>query len=190
MAIMMDLETLGLHPGCVVLSIAAIRFDPCGGMPEIVTVDGQPQVPGAFYQVVDKESCLRHGLVTDPEVETWWETQDADVRAAVFEVEGAPLAETAERFSEWFGDPREPVWAHGASFDQPIWDAACRAAGTTPPWHFRSVRDSRTLVDLAYPKGSPPQRIGAYPRHHALFDCYRQIGMVQSCFRKLGLTSS
>ena len=187
MAVMIDLETLGLHPGCVVLSIGAIRFDRTGDIPEIVTVDEQPGIPGSFYEVIDTDDCLSHGLVVDPKIRKWWDGQDQQARDAVFAVPGAPLKQVAEGFAEWFTNPGETVWGNGASFDQPIWDAACRAVGLEPPWHFRKIRDCRTLFDLAYPGSRPPAAGDSYPPHHALFDCYRQVCKVQSCFRKLGL---
>jgi hypothetical protein len=187
MAVMLDLETLGLHPGCVVMSIGAIKFDPLGPLPEVVTIDNEPTVPDGFYGVIDIDDCVAHGLTIDPETEKWWQTQDADVRDHLFSGNGLPLLEVVERFNDWYPDPQETVWANGASFDQPIWQTASRAVGGSTPWNYRRVRDCRTVFDLSFGEDYSLYRNGPYPRHHALFDCYRQIGMVQACFRKLGI---
>jgi len=187
MAVMLDLETLGLHPGCVVMSIGANKFDPLGEMPEVVTVDDQPTIPDGFYQVIDIKDCVKHGLTIDPETERWWQTQDGEVRDHLFDGSGHELATVVERFNEWYPDPQATVWANGASFDQPIWETASRAVGGLVPWNYRKVRDCRTIFDLSFAEDYSLYRNGPYPRHHALFDCYRQIGMVQACFRKLGI---
>jgi hypothetical protein len=187
MAIMLDLETLGLHPGCVVMSIGAIKFEPLGELPEIITIDNEPTVPDGFYEVIDIDDCVAHGLTIDPETKLWWQAQDGEVRDHLFSGNGLPLAEVATRFNEWYPDPQETVWANGASFDQPIWQTACLAANSSVPWNYRRVRDCRTVFDLSFGEDYSLYRNGPYPRHHALFDCYRQIGMIQACFRKLGI---
>ncbi len=187
MAVMLDLETLGLHPGCVVMSIGAIKFDPFGELPEIVVVDGAPTIPEGFYAIIDIKDSVAQGLTIDPETEKWWHTQDAEVRDQLFAGNGVLLSEAIQRFNDWYPDPMETVWANGASFDQPIWNVACQAVGGEVPWNYRKVRDCRTLFDLAFREDYSLYRNGPYPRHHALFDCYRQIGMAQACFRNLGI---
>lgn len=187
MAVMLDLETLGLQPGCVVMSIGAIRFDPMGALPEVVTVDKEPTIPDGFYAVVNIDDSVARGLTVDPEVERWWQTQDSEVRDQLFSGDGMPLAEAVQGFADWYPDPDETIWANGASFDQPIWQVACRAVDQSVPWNYRRVRDCRTVFDLAFGENYSLYRNGPYPRHHALFDCYRQIGMVQAGFRKLNI---
>lgn len=187
MAVMLDLETLGLQPGCVVMSIGAIKFDPMGALPEIVTVNNEPTVPDGFYAVIDIDNSVANGLAIDREVEKWWRTQDAEARDHLFSGDGIPLAEAVQRFNDWYPDPEETVWANGASFDHPIWQVACRAVNHSVPWNYRRVRDCRTVFDLSFGENYSLYRNGPYPRHHALFDCYRQIGMVQAGFRKLGI---
>ena len=186
MAVMIDLETLGLVPGCVVISIGAMRFEPMGEPPAIERKNGEPVVDGGFYEVIDRRSCEDAGLRSDPKVEAWWGQQAPEVREAVFNVAGVPLADVVERFAVWYSQPDELVWANGAAFDQPIWEAACRALGKEPPWHFRGVRCFRTLVGLLREADRLVIPEDAYPRHHALFDCYRQVLQAQHSFRKLG----
>jgi hypothetical protein len=187
MAVMLDLETLGLHPGCVVMSIGAIEFDPLGELPEIITIDDEPTIPDGFYQVIDIKDSVDRGLTIDPETEKWWQGQDPEARDHLFDGNGIDLATAVERFNDWYPDPMATIWANGASFDQPIWQAACRAVGAAVPWNYRKVRDCRTLFDLSFGEDYSLYRNGPYPRHHALFDCYRQIGMAQAGFRKLGI---
>jgi len=53
--VMVDIETLGLDIGSVILSIGAVRFDESG-------VYGEP-----FYVEIGQQSCKNRGLEVDPE---------------------------------------------------------------------------------------------------------------------------
>lgn len=134
---MIDTETLGTTPGSVILSIGAVMF-------------GQAGLGATFYAPVFLQSCTDVGLTVDPNTITWWMRQSDEARAAAFCADAAPLPQVLQDFSDWFvSQGAQRPWCHGATFDVPLLDAAYKACGMTPPWKYWSVRDTRTLYDLA-----------------------------------------
>lgn len=167
---MLDLETLGTRPGCVVLSIAATQFD----------LDGR--VGASFYANIDPQSCIDAKLTVDPKTKQWWSEQSADAQRALIN-DRKPLREVVERFNEWFYKAGGPCpWGHGASFDPPIWEAAAVAAGSAPPWKFWNIRDTRTVFDLFDFDTRDIIRKGVY--HNAFDDARHQIDCVVAALRK------
>ena len=62
---MIDIETLGTKPGCIIQSIGAVLFDPFG----------KPVEMYPFYRNISKQSCLDIGLTEDPNTVKWWSEQ-------------------------------------------------------------------------------------------------------------------
>lgn len=142
--LMLDLETLGLSPGCAILEIALVRFD---AEPELV-----------FRRQVSVASCVRAGLRMEPETVEWWMKQSdaarlrwsADSAILLGEALGSLRSCVGRlRFNAARGDSPLRLWANGAAFDVPILEAAYRACDLPIPWNYREVRDMRTLMDLA-----------------------------------------
>ncbi len=152
--IMLDIETLGKKPGCVVLSAALVRFS------DLATAS-------VVFNVHEQYAA---GLVSDPGTVAWWQEQTSVAQAAV--TQGArPIAAALGYIRDWLnwattcppatGDygpvPRPPeifnkpwfIWCHGAGFDAPILAEVFERFGFPVPWDFRQVRDTRTLYDLA-----------------------------------------
>ena len=90
--VMVDLETLGSGPGCIILSIGAAVFDPVAG-----------EIGARFYRVVNADSCRAQGLTSDPDTLRWWDEQTEEARAVLREAEASPftLAGALADFS-WF----------------------------------------------------------------------------------------
>lgn len=167
MDIMLDLETLGTKPGCIVVSVGAVGFDRYTGT-----------ILREFYRVIDLADSQRHGLTIDAETVAWWMRQSDEARAvfSVSKLDVAALEDAAFDFIEWFAECSGaacPIWAHGAAFDLPIWEAALAAADWKAPWAFWNTRDTRTVYDLTGfdPKSVP--REGTY--HNALDDARHQV---------------
>jgi hypothetical protein len=167
MDIMLDLETLGTKPGCIVVSVGAVGFDRYTGA-----------ILREFYRVIDLADSQRLGLTIDAETVKWWAKQGDEARAvfARDEFMVSSLGDVASDFAEWFaqcGGAACPIWAHGAAFDLPIWEAALAAVDWPTPWAFWMTRDTRTIYDLT---GFDPQcvpREGTY--HNALDDARHQV---------------
>lgn len=130
--VMLDIETLGLEPGAVILSIGAVRFD----------TDG---LGSEFHGNIDLVSCEDAGLTVDADTLQWWLDQDGEVQHVL--TGGEALEDVLEDFGGWYGDAEE-VWANSPSFDCRLLEAAYDAVGLESPWNFWSERDFRTLKEL------------------------------------------
>lgn len=151
--VMLDIETLGRTPGCVVVSVGAVEFT-TGGLGE------------EFSWSVSLESCADHGLSIEAETLEWWLGQDTNARA---ELQGGDdLVDVLEAFGAFYGDTEE-LWANSPAFDCAILGAAYDAVGWPTPWEFWQTRDYRTLKNLPQ---SPPE--DAETAHRALEDAKRQ----------------
>ena len=166
--IMLDLETLGTTPGCIVASIGACVFDPSG-------------VGAAFYTAVD--ICASPGLVADPGTVRWWMGQSEEARMVFKDPERKPLDLALAAFAEWVRDVNGTfVWCHGASFDAPLLEAAYKVRNMRPPWEFYDVRDTRTLYHVS---GVYPVR-GASTHHNALSDAQAQAEAAIKALNAIG----
>lgn len=171
--IMLDLETLGTSPGCVIRSIGAVAFDPA-----------DDQVGPSLYVIIDRASCEAAGLTVDPATEAWWNAQSAEARAE-FETKGVEL-DTALDLFDAFYRAHAPIdlkvdrlWCNGPSFDEVILAAAYRALNRKPPWRYNAARDCRTVYDL---NGLKLQHAsGTF--HKADDDAREQALLVQQAYR-------
>lgn len=162
--VMLDIETLGTAPGCAVLSIGAVAFDP-----EAQTLGSE------FYRVISAEDCRRHGLKEDQDTLKWWSEQSAEARVVLREAYSTTttLRDVLLGFNEYLSQFDAPcVWGNGSDFDQPILIAAYAAVGVKPAWKFRNNRCYRTLHALLLSDGPLPEREGTH--HNALDDARHQ----------------
>lgn len=168
--VMIDIETLGQKPGCVILSIAAVRFNMKTG-----------EVRKSFYCKVDPDSCVKKGLKIDIDTLKWW-TQFEIFPDAIGGT--TPLYEALRGLRNYLEED-DLVWSNGATFDLKILEAAYRAVGHQTPWKFSKERCVRTLASLV------PEIKKAMPFegtiHNPLDDCYHQIKYCSSTWNNLGL---
>ena len=170
--IMLDIETLGTKPGCIIRSIGACVFAPGGSIP----------LGNTFYANVDRASCEAFGLVADPETEKWWEQQSEAAKAALT-IDPRPLDDVLLDFEDWWRKNRGvEVWCHGATFDAPIVEAAYAAAfgGSKAPWDFWNVRCCRTVLALGNRR---PDKYLDGDKHNALSDAKAQAMAVAATLR-------
>jgi hypothetical protein len=151
---MVDLETLALSRGAVILSVGACRW----------STDG---IHDEFYRSVDRDSCEDVGLTVDDDTLDWWKQQDDDVRDVL--TGGDPIGDVLTDFSDFYGEADE-IWANSPSFDCVILEAAYEAVGNDVPWTHKHERDYRTLRSL--PVDVEVERGGA--KHDALDDARYQ----------------
>lgn len=165
--LMIDIETLGTAPGSVILSIGAVAFDAEAG------------VLGAdFYSAIDPQSAVDAGLRMDVSTLKWWITQSDDARRAVF-AGNQPLDCALREFSDFAREvDASRIWAKPPSFDLVLIDAAFHACRVHVPWHYRSLRDVRTLLDIT---GTPSTYVGT--AHNALDDARSQALSVIDAYR-------
>lgn len=144
----LDLETLGVSPGCGILSIALMPMNPA----EI------HQFYGACYFASNAEA----GLATDPNTAQWWAAPE---RATLWEEfcdpEDDSVTTLIHRFSCWLTAtqkivPNMRIWGNGALFDWGILEAAARKLRIPLEFDTRHVMCYRTLKVLRPDIKMPP----------------------------------
>lgn len=137
--ITLDLETLGTHAGCAILSIGAVAHVP-----------GRPQdEKEEFYYAIDLQSCLAAGLKIEAGTLAWWLGQEIGVRAAAFDGT-LSIQYVLVKFADWLKSVASndgiEIYGKGPSFDCAILAAAYTAIGIKQPWEFREERCVRTVI--------------------------------------------
>lgn len=149
--LMIDLETYGQKPGCVILSLGACLFDP------FAHIVGQPQIGPSFYVVFDRNEQMKQGnrFARDVNADTveWWSKQSEEAKK-VFDEKQTPVDKAFDEFQEFllqFGvEPKDlQVWGNGADFDNVLLDDLYSWADTRiRPWGTYNNRCFRTLKTL------------------------------------------
>lgn len=162
--IMVDLETLGVKPGSVIVSIGAVRFNENG-------------LEDEFYTRIDVESCVALGLKMDPSTVMWWLQQGDEARGEICK-KGIDIYDALLKFDAWakkrdLADDAEvdEFWGDGAAFDNVLLRGAFDAAGLKAPWEYWADRCYRTMRNR-YPELAKTERKGTH--HHALDDAKTQ----------------
>ncbi len=165
--LMLDIESLGVRPGAVILSAVLVRF-----------------ADEAHCSVnLDRQEQCALGCEVDPKTAEWWSTQSPDAwRAAT--VNPLPVRPALEYLASWiaWAGPDPLIWCHGATFDAPLLGELYRRASVPCPWPFWSVRDTRTLYDLA---GVDVKAYAVPPPHVALNDALGQTRAANAALKVL-----
>lgn len=180
MHFMVDLETMGTTPGCAIVSIGVVAFDPHAGEVDDILLDE------GFYTVVSRESCLEALLHEDEGTKKWWADQARKYPKAGEAVDqyragaGLGLLEALEALVEYVASHERPskalIYGNGADFDNPILNVAARMVDYELPWKWgnRCYRTLKNLHELFGVNYAAPKlaRHGTY--HHALDDAKSQ----------------
>lgn len=172
--VMLDLETLGTSPDCVILTLGAIKFNPFG--------DSEPG-PGIYLRL-DIEEQLAMGRTTLDSTIEWWAKQDPAVREEALGENGHryKVNELRKELNKFLVGV-DHIWAQGPAFDIVILENLYRSKSWPFPWHYWQIRDSRTLFGVH----GDPREPGRDQAHNALMDCYYQAKSVQKIYQKLGM---
>lgn len=176
--IMIDLETLDTSPYCVILTIGIVRFDPYGeGIAEGWTLKPTIEDQTEQYNRIINDDTIR-----------WWSQQSPEaLDEAMSDDDRLPLKDCMEALYK-IGWNRRAVWSHGAPFDVVACETAMRSTlvdrPNPIPWPFYTVRDTRTLFEIA---GVKLRDGGHVTSHKAVEDAERQAIVVQEAYRKLGM---
>lgn len=172
---MIDIETLGNRPGCIVLSIGAVEFDMGAGT-----------LGKEFHIVINRQSCEKKGLHQDQDTLDWWSRQSAEARKLLAEAEtsknglGGALVQFSG-FLQQFGKRDLRPWGCGSDFDISILSHCYHVVGMPLPWMFWNSRCLRTLRHLSSAKAPP--RDGVY--HSALDDARNQANEAIHLYRMM-----
>lgn len=167
---MLDIETLGLEVGSVILQVAMRQF-----LSE--DDDGKYQIDygGApFLHRVNVDIQIAEGASTNMDTIRWWVKTDAQKLQKMLDSEDAvdPVV-CASEFVNQIDWQDAVIWARDPDFDCAHMLHFCNKFLDMPPqilWHFTAQRSHRTLLDLAGAKHVPAQNA-----HDALADVDAQI---------------
>lgn len=166
---MIDLEGLATGPDTTILTIAAQTFDPFG----------LGHYDRHYYARVTLESQENRSI--DDGTIAWWATQPDHAREEAFgEQDRIPLDQALDELGRLIWHSKL-IWAQGPTYDMNILEHAYKSYNKPLPWKYYQVRDSRTVFSLWPEQPIPPTS------HHALEDCRRQIGMLQTTLRHLNV---
>jgi hypothetical protein len=171
--LMVDIETWGKAPGCMIRSIGAVFFD------------FDNDIGAQFYVNVEDQSCAELGLTKDASTVEWWAGQSEEARAGFASPEPVHIIAALDRFYRFaaLGGADVMVWAHGLSFDLPILKHVGALARMKEPWRYNNERDTRTIHWLHGPLAEAGMitREGTY--HNALDDCLHQVKVLRAHLR-------
>lgn len=175
--LMLDLETLGTNPGCVITQIGVAAFDAAKPAPEGIDT--------AKLIHVAPQSCLDFGMHVSWDTIAWWLTQNEEARIAM--ASKSPrwsLPDALKTLDEWvihYCNNGFRIWGNGSNFDVVLIEDAYRRVKRQVPWAFRNIRDMRTIVDLC----PPDLKVQPEIAHNAAADAKAQALIVQNCFEWL-----
>lgn len=171
--VMPDLETMGTRPGCAIVSIGAVVFDPRYG------VENQK----SFYRELDWKSQVALGFHIDPSTEKWWSKQSKEAREGLNGIDD--LKTVLIEFAKFIPSKDAKIWGNGPSFDVSILEHAYTKLGLDIPWKFWNVRDCRTVKDMFECQRGGWNNKVAGTAHNALDDAKHQAQYVTMMWGKL-----
>lgn len=173
-AAMIDLETLDTRPGCTILTLGGVKFNPFSS--------DEPHSEIYFKLDLDEQDRLGRS-VSESTIE-WWSKQDAKVQEEAFSDSDRVSVDTVvTTITKWMVGV-DVLWGHGYGFDITILEDLYRSVGKPIPWNFWQVRDSRTL--FACLKEDPRKKMQT-DLHNALADAYYQAKCVQIAYHDLDI---
>ena len=174
--VMIDIETLSTKNNAVILTIGAIKFDRKDDIIELKDME-------KFYYRIEIDSCKKLGMDIDEDTLKWWESQEEDAKfEALLNEDRKPIKIVLTKLSIFLRGVQY-FWANSPNFDFIILENAYKICNLLVPWKFWSLRDCRTVYDLANTKLSS---IGE-TKHNSLDDCYNQILCLRKSLKKLKL---
>ena len=170
-SVMIDLETLSVKPNAVILTVGALKFDPCSD-----TINDDD----SLYLRIDVDEQVNIGRAIDEETIEWWGKQDPIVRdETLSDGNRVSLEYLTTRLNQFLVGAKD-IWCQGPMFDMVILENLYRQIGKPAPWSYWQIRDSRTIFGV---HGDPREK--RRPGHHnALSDCIYQAKGIQEIYEK------
>ena len=171
-AVMIDIETLGTHPGAIVLSVGITGFN--RGMKEVYETE---------YIELDTGEQYNLGMTADPRTVAWWMSQGEVAKRVFEEGKKTPVSELIAYMNE-LGWENVEVWCNGTSFDFPILRELFKRFGHEAPWKYWMERDMRTVKALAGDTHWAKHKVEALVPHHAGEDSRSQAQTLVAVLRE------
>ena len=182
MNIMIDLETLDVKPGAVIISIAACTFNPATTYTNIDDFKDERKM--AFN--IDVNQSLKKGYTISEDTLSFWFNQKHDpLNTFTIKFYPSELLSELSHFIEELEVPEEylNLWSNGILFDAGLLEHAYRKEGVPIPWRYDAWRDARTLFRLMGHNSLGIPFFG--DKHNPMHDCYNQIANLVPLLRKL-----
>lgn len=159
--LMIDLETLGAGPDCVILQIAAVPFKEVGML---------PAVDNFYIPSLSIAEQINLGRKLEDDTLRWWMSTDPEKLCVILNTKQCCFVDALADFENYIHklDPAF-IWSHGATFDIPILTHAFKQFGLRWPVGYDCFRDTRTLLwmkkvrsfrDLPYTNCDPHDALG------------------------------
>ncbi len=203
MELMVDVETLGVHPGAPVITIGAVLFDPYS------SDSSEELVRRSTTIKIDLEEAIKYSTGVDGGTLKWWFQQDPEAIAALTGPEAVHMKTALQDLEKYCNDrgsytndkffdgisslPKAcRYWAKDPDFDMRLMQHFYEhpdISGVKCPWTFYLCRSVRTVQDLAWPGGPSDRPTWEVPgvAHDAGWDAVTQAMTVQAAFRRLGI---
>lgn len=176
--IVIDIETLGIDPGCEIRSIGACAY-----------YEGF-LFPTTFYELTHNDIAF-NGHV-DQGVLDWWRSEPSISKLArrhcLQHINRATITKALLDFTGWVAfvhtfhpHSKTIFWGNGPDFDQACLSVAMKACGVKVPWTYKDNRDYRTLMDAV---GGVELRRRTV-RHHALHDAIHEARKIMIALDQL-----
>ena len=180
--VMIDIETLGTKPGCVILSIGAVRFDIKTG-----------KIGSKFYKKIDLNDSMNHGFSIDSNTLKWWIEKSKEVQDEAFF--GKTKLVDAIKHLINFLNKDDILWANSPSFDLNILEYTYKTLFKDPImglklnkyyWNPFNQRDVRTIasIDDFKTKKSILKKNHDKVLHNPIDDCLIQIEYIVDLINK------
>lgn len=175
---MIDLETLGVEPDSVVITLGAVKFDP--------TTNTEPHAP-LYLRLDIEEQSEKYGRTIDDNTLEWWGKQKPEIRDEAFgDHKRESMESLTKQLNKWCVG-LDYLWCQGPLFDYAILQNLYKNIGKPTPWNYWQIRDSRTLFALM---PTDPRKAIQEELHNALADCYYQAKCVQQTFKHFNITKA
>lgn len=176
MDVMIDTETLSVTPDSVLLTLAAVKFNPHN------TVG----VTETLYHKLDVDEQTARGREINADTLAWWARQPPEVyNDAMTEVGRISVKQSLQELTKFLVGV-DSIWCQGPVFDIVILENIFKQYEMHYPWQYWQIRDSRTLFKfLNYDPRSEIRNRDGSDHHNALGDAITQACAVQSCYKRM-----
>lgn len=173
---MIDIETLGTEPDCVVLSVGAVKFDPYNSAEPSKRMLWKPS---ADEQMTAGRSVLESTL-------EWWAKQPKHIQDEAFTEDGRiSLAHFMGDLNKYLVGV-DKIWCQGPQFDMVILEDLFKQFEHHRGWAFWQIMDCRTIFNMM---PADPRKAIQQDLHSADADAYYQAVCVQQTYAHFGVSA-
>ena len=167
---MIDIETLGTEPDCVVLSVGAVKFDPFTSQ--------EPHAKTLWKPNVDQQTCAERSVL-DSTLE-WWAKQPTHIQDEAFNEEGRQSIADFMQYLNKYLVGVDKIWCQGPQFDMVILEHLFKQFNHHRGWAFWQIMDCRTVFNMM---PVDPRKAIQQNLHSADADAYYQAVCVQQSYK-------